>query len=161
MFSAKRSFKRLALPAMLAVSLLTFATGCAAPAPSSSPASSSASNSSSAEELDKEYQEWQLKYAECMRGQGQEISDPEPDGSFKMEMTEDDSAYKAADETCTKEVGDPPGQTGGSEMINDEYMLDLARCLREAGYDVPDPTDGALSLPDVSEDALKACESGS
>jgi len=160
--TTRRSIKRLAVPAMLGASLLAFVTGCAAPATSTPPTSSSTSSSSSADDPDKDFLQWQLKFAECMRGQGQNVSDPEPDGSVTMEMPEDAAAYEAATATCTEEVGAPPAQTGGAKDNVDEDMLKAAQCLRDAGYDVPDPTGGGLGLPSgVTDEALEACDLGS
>ena len=48
--------------------------------------------------------------------------------------------YEAASKVCTKKLGEmpiPPGMPSPEEM--QESMLKFAKCMREAGYDYPDP----------------------
>lgn len=104
---------------------------------------------------------WQIDFAECMRGQGIDMPDPEPGRAAEAVGPGDDmDAYSAASEVCLEELGEPP-IPGGDEAIEEqrESNLELAQCFRENGIDVVDPKPGeGFAMPDdVPEDVLEAC----
>jgi hypothetical protein len=82
-------------------------------------------------------------------------------------------AYGAASKICSEKLGEmptPPGMPSPEEM--QKGMLAFAKCMREAGYDYPDPEvskDGAISMqamamdeldPQVMEDCSKESDMG-
>lgn len=96
-----------------------------------------------------------------MREHGQNVADLAPDRSVSMEMPDDAAAFEAASASCIEEIGAPPAQTGKSKENASEDILKAAQCLRDAGYDVADPTGGALGIPTgVPEEALEECDLG-
>ncbi|MDR6868020.1 hypothetical protein J2Y69_002628 [Microbacterium resistens] len=163
--STRRS--RFAVAGALAATLLALVTACAAPgaAPGSAPDPSSAkggaaSSSKGGGDAEKEFQDWQLKFAECMRGEGIDMPDPSKDGaSVTLEIPADSTAFDAASNTCQKKLGTPPSIDGKSEQEVLDEQLKTAQCLRDAGIDVEDPKPGqAMGLPmDVPEDVIKKC----
>jgi hypothetical protein len=99
-----------------------------------------------------------LDFVECLRDQGVDIADPQvdadgnlvlnpeaPAGVDAAEQSEADHArfrddYEAAQEVC----GEPPedavaGFDHGDEAEHDDNQLAYAQCMRDAGFDVPDP----------------------
>jgi hypothetical protein len=107
------------------------------------------------------FDDWQLEYAACMRGKGVNIPDPSG-GSMQLDDGGDPEALAAATEECREELGDPPVPEGGFEADDEQMtadMLKTAQCLRDRGYEVPDPDpETGLSLPDdVPVEALEIC----
>jgi hypothetical protein len=141
----------LAVPAML----LAFTACSAAPGPADS-----ASPSSGAIDRDA----WALRFAQCLRDNG--IDAPDPDGSGRGAAITMDDAYKAASRTCEKKVGTAPPLSSDEEqkMAKDlqEAALKAAKCYRDNGIDVPDPSEGKLpTVPsDVPQEIEAACGFG-
>lgn len=121
---------------------------------SAGPEASTTEASGSAQTAD----DWQVDYEDCMREAGVDFSDKSADITM-------DSAFAAADESCKEKLGPSPAGDGKKPSADEkqeayERQQKVADCLREAGYDVPDPDEnGALSgMPDtVTQDALLAC----
>lgn len=91
------------------------------------------------------------QYAKCMREHGIDMPDPKTDGDGGVMMgvpagkAEDRDKMAKADEACRKHLpngGEPPEMT--AEDIDN--MRETAKCLRELGYDVADPTEAAPYL---------------
>ena len=99
-----------------------------------------------------------LDFVECVRDQGVDIADPQVDADGKLvlnpealgggdagEQSETDHArfrddFEAAQEVC----GEPPedavaGFDHGDDAEHDDNQLAYAQCMRDAGFDVPDP----------------------
>lgn len=96
------------------------------------------------------YEDWSLEFEKCMRAEGVELhsSDAGSEGSFGTAQG-DPTLLDEAQETCIANVGEPPVQDGEqSSTETDEIMLTFAQCMREAGYNYPDPqpADGDSSL---------------
>lgn len=104
----------------------------------------------SAEASDKDAEQQMLDYAECLRGQGLDVPDPEfdedggaritrrADGDGGQRVTPED--FDKAREVC----GDPPAPPGGGGGRPDQAefqdaALAFAKCMREQGIDMPDP----------------------
>lgn len=108
------------------------------------------------------FEEYQLAFAKCMRGKGIDMEDPNANG---QEITKDDGGFMEAAEACQSEIGKPPareGDSGNQGNSNDALRaehLEIAKCLREHGVDVPDPAPGEdLDFPnEVPEDAFETC----
>jgi hypothetical protein len=148
--------------AVAAVPLLVSLMGACGTAdtPSNPAASSSASPGKQSFES---FDEFQLAFSGCMREHGVDMPDPSGDGSLRLEAGGDMAAFEAASNACREQLGTPPAPKGGGEGKTDEEMLadhlKIAKCLREHGVDVPDPTlDSPIEVPqDVPEEALTTC----
>lgn len=108
------------------------------------------------------FEDYQLAFADCMRGKGIDMEDPNNGG---QSITQADDAFLEAADACQSEIGEPPARedtTGNqgpsSETLREEH-LEIAACLREHGVDVPDPAPGEdLAIPsDVPADAFDTC----
>jgi hypothetical protein len=106
--------------------------------------SAGASGSSKAD-----FREAALKHARCMREHGIDVPDPKPgpDGGLRLEMRADGvdkQAVQRAEEACRKYLEDvrPPELSPEKEREFREQALKHARCMREHGIDMPDPTFG-------------------
>jgi hypothetical protein len=145
----------------LSVALVATLAACSAPAesPSSSPTDAAPPGESAAAAPDKEFLEWQLSFAECMRGEGVEQPDPGKDGSVSLPLDTDPDAYAAAAETCEATLGPPPAATEESDQAVLDEELKSAQCLRDEGYDVEDPKPGEpFGIPaEASSEALQKC----
>lgn len=112
-----------------------------------------ATTSSAGEDLTDE--ERTLKFAECMRDNGIEMSDPEGDGPPMIEQGSDTSLaeVEAAHEKC-KEYA-PSGGSGDGRQLDPEdaeRMRGVAQCMRDNGFpEFPDPDeDGRLVIGEES-----------
>ncbi|SEG93187.1 hypothetical protein SAMN05444920_10856 [Nonomuraea solani] len=89
-----------------------------------------------------------LKFAQCMRENGVDVPDPEPDG--KMMMKFDGSVpqekVEAAQEACKQYA--PSGQRqGGGDPKAAENLRKLAQCMRDNGVEsYPDPEGGMMRI---------------
>lgn len=105
------------------------------------------------------FEEYQLAFAACLREQGIDIADPTSGG---QSITQDDGGLAQAIENCQDDLGRPPGQDGeittDPGTVRDEHLR-IAGCLRELGFDVPDPgAGGDLVIPsEVTVEALDSC----
>jgi hypothetical protein len=92
-----------------------------------------------------------LEYARCMRERGVDVPDPQPgaDGlrsMFTDEGLRNDPAFQAADRECQKHLQDLISQIDEDQRRElEDARLELARCMREKGFDVPDPRSGPPS----------------
>ena len=88
-----------------------------------------------------------LAYTKCMREHGVDIPDPKP-GARGLSITPPKgtppSTMDAADEACRKhlEAIKPPEMSEEEKREFREAALAHARCMREHGIDIPDPTFG-------------------
>ncbi|WP_053207506.1 hypothetical protein [Jiangella muralis] len=96
-------------------------------------------------------------FAECMRENGFDMPDPEigPDGSMTMQgLPMGDPVAEAALDACADLM--PASQSGGDvdEGALQDALLAYAQCMRENGYDMPDPdfSGGAIPLPSVPQE---------
>jgi hypothetical protein len=130
---SKRLAHRIAALAAVPLVIGMFA-GCAAAGGSDEPSPSGSNGAKYSS-----YEDWHIAYADCMRGEGQQVSDTQ-DPSKSVAMT---PAYEAADKECEVKLGPAPGKDGkdAADSNNDE-MLAVAKCFRDAGLDVPDPKPG-------------------
>ncbi|MEU6642688.1 hypothetical protein ABZ863_09050 [Saccharomonospora sp. NPDC046836] len=144
----------LAVPLLLAV-LNACSTADDTPAPDSSPESGNARSYDS-------FDDYQLAFAECMRGRGVDMPDPDSDG-MDFGTGGDMDAFVEAAEACQDELGQPPAPEGSGSPVSDEERLaeylEIAECFRANGIDVADPQPGgALDLPDdISSEVFEEC----
>jgi hypothetical protein len=132
---------------------------------------------------DAAYEEWSIDFTACMKGEGVdmsmtfasaggEVSNGEASGDVEMAEPVDPGevdleAMEAAHEKCIDEVGEPPVPPGAPDADEmNEAMLAFAACMREAGYDYPDPeisSDGgvvamqAMPADDIDPAVMEAC----
>jgi hypothetical protein len=120
---------------------------------------------------EQERREAELEYAKCMREHGVDFPDP-VNGRFEFRGTRaEQGKVDEAQEACRsilERVG-PPELDEQQQAELREAALAFAKCMREHGVDMPDPTfrdDGGMlqTLPQGArddpkfEDAQKACE---
>lgn len=105
------------------------------------------------------YEDWAARYDSCLDAAGF-------DSSFRsgetVQTEADTEAYNKAIQDCVKKVGEPPAQE--NQMSDDEIFqaqLTFAKCLRDRGYDYPDPEKGGMSpaidTSVISADDVDAC----
>jgi len=84
-----------------------------------------------------------LKFAQCMRENGVDMPDPSPGGGIRISgegMSQEQ--MEAAQEACQKWMDMAEPDDAGHELSEEEkqQFLDMAECMRDRGYDFPDPT---------------------
>ena len=108
-------------------------------------------------------EDYNLKFAQCLRDAGFNVSDPSANKDVRSEDTGGDpAAFNAASQECEKKLGPAPGAS--SDDLNDPETLDagvkMAECLRSEGYDVKDPEPGkglSLDLGTIPDSAIQKC----
>ncbi|HWO63344.1 MAG TPA: hypothetical protein VNO31_25255 [Umezawaea sp.] len=150
------------LAAVAAVPLLVSLLGaCGAADTASNPAASS--SASSGKRTFESFDEFQLAFAGCMREHGVNMPDPNGDGGIQIDASGDMTAFENASKECREQLGTPPAPKGGGKGKTDEELLadhlKIAKCLREHGVDVPDPTvSSPLAVPpNTPEDVMTTC----
>jgi hypothetical protein len=112
-----------------------------------------------AKDADRDPQQAALDFARCMREHGVDMPDPEVDDKGRVRVRigaggpgggtrPDPAKLEAAQKACGSLMGggDGPGQLDPAER---DAMVAFARCMREHGIDMPDPTgDGLLMRRD-------------
>ncbi|MFC4563790.1 hypothetical protein ACFO4E_18170 [Nocardiopsis mangrovi] len=129
-------------------------TGCGATGGSEEGSGGSAGGVTGASSADRE--EALLEYTECMRDNGVDMPDPDPDGGA-LEALEMNETTEAALEECEDLM--PVNPDAPSEEEQHERALALAECMRENGIDVPDPQPGQglqLTQGDGSDEQREA-----
>ena len=95
------------------------------------------------DEADLDPDDAMLKFAQCMREQGVDMPDPEPGGGIRINgegMSQEQ--MEAAQAACQKWMDMAEPEDGGRELTEEEKQsfLDMAQCMRDRGYNFPDPT---------------------
>jgi hypothetical protein len=105
-------------------------------------------SAASAEEREARAREAALEFAQCMRENGVDMPDPEVGEGGRLAFRsrapgmDDRAALERAQEACQKHLeGIRPEEPSAEEESEfREKALNHARCMREHGIDVPDPT---------------------
>jgi hypothetical protein len=122
----------------------------------------------------KDPQQAALDFARCMRGHGVEMPDPEVDDQGRIKVRigaggagrrPDPKKLEAAQKACGNLLGGGDGDRQLDPAERDA-MVAFARCMREHGIDMPDPTGDGLTVrrddkgrgPDPDSEAFKAAE---
>jgi hypothetical protein len=125
------------------------------------------SSASGGHESAADEEETQLEFAACMRAQGIEVEDPKPGESLTIGNT-DDPATKKAIAACDHRLGIAGQELSAEE--NEEFKegwLAFAKCVREHGVDMADPTfkgngkvllDRTATASPAFESAREACQ---
>jgi hypothetical protein len=109
---------------------------------------------SSASDRESRNRDAALAFAKCMREHGVDIPDPQP-GERGIRIMPGKGVspeqQREADEACRKHLEglEPPELSEEQEQKMRDAALAHARCLREHGIDVPDPTfdeDGGIQM---------------
>jgi hypothetical protein len=82
-----------------------------------------------------------LNFASCMRKEGVDFPDPQPDSEGNLADV-DQGALQAAQEACQDELQGAQGALGADQTELNDAFLEFAQCMRENGVDVPDPEPG-------------------
>jgi hypothetical protein len=106
-----------------------------------------AAGGSPAADADKKAQDAQLKFARCMREHGVDMPDPKPGERgirLQPQAGVSQGTMQAADKACRKYLQDlkPREMSPEQEKKFRDAALAHARCMREHGVDMPDPTFG-------------------
>lgn len=109
-------------------------------------------------DFESDFADWRIKFDECMKDEGIELpalGTTSSEGSGNGETLTlpdagsiDMDALQEASKTCIAKVGEAPVDPSApsAEEMN-EMMLTFAKCMRDAGYDYPDPviSEGGMS----------------
>jgi hypothetical protein len=97
-----------------------------------------------------EFQDAALAYAQCMRDHGIDVPDPtftDDGGGMTQRIPEgedpESDEFQAAEEECRSAMEDAlpePEQLSPQEQAErQDQLLEMAQCMRDKGYDMPDP----------------------
>lgn len=143
--------RRLVAASALAFLLALTAAGCGGnngddtadgDLPVAADASSGAPSDDSSTGGDLDPQDAMLKFAQCMREHGIDMPDPEPGGGISLNGEGlSEAEMEAAQAACQKWMDMAEPEDGGHELTEEEKQsfLDMAQCMRDRGYDFPDP----------------------
>ena len=123
----------------------------------------------------KDPQEAALEFAKCMREHGVDMPDPEVDSQGRMRVTigspggngkrPDPKKLNEAQQACGHLMGGGGDGPGKLDPKAQDAMLAFARCMREHGIDMPDPSGDGLVFnrkrgqgPDPSSSKFKEAE---
>jgi hypothetical protein len=100
----------------------------------------------SAQQASRDFEDAALDYAECVREHGVDMPDPQ-NGGFVITPDTDptqqnEDTFRSADAKCRKHLENvkPPQISEQDKEAFQKAALEHARCMRERGIDMPDPT---------------------
>jgi len=106
-------------------------------------------------------EQWRSDVDSCMLTAGFDITGGE-NGNESVDTSQFDmEAFDKAYTTCIKKIGDAPvdpNQLSEDEMF--DVQLAFAKCMRDSGYDFPDPVKGGMGGafgPEINPDDVDAC----
>jgi hypothetical protein len=88
-----------------------------------------------------------VKFAECMRERGIDVQDPKAGAQGLRDMLadadRDDPAFREAERECGKHLEKLVSEIDDDQRREfDDARLEFAECMRQKGFDVPDPPSG-------------------
>jgi hypothetical protein len=105
---------------------------------------SSSDDAATDDEPDLDRDDAMLKFAQCMREHGVDMPDPEPGGGVRINGAGiPPEQMEAAQADCQKWMDMAMPEDGGGRELTEEQkqsFLDMAACMRDRGYNFPDPT---------------------
>ena len=137
------------LTAIAVILVLGLSTGCgddsSKDGDSALPDAAGASSKAPADddEADLDPEDAMLKFAECMREQGVDVPDPTAGGGIHVDgRGVPQEQMEAAQAACQKWMDMAEPEDGGEPLTEEEKQsfLDMAACMRERGWNYPDPT---------------------
>jgi hypothetical protein len=106
-------------------------------------AAGASSDAATGDEEDLDPEDAMLKFAQCMREHGVDMADPEPGGGVRINGKGLSEEQMESAQAACQEYMDMarPEDGGGGELTEEEKQsfLDMAACMREHGYNFPDP----------------------
>ena len=145
--------------ALVAVTGVICALGMVAGCGGKDSAGAAASASNAAQSAE----DYNLKFAQCLRDAGFNVSDSDSDKDIRtQDVGGDAAAFNTAVEECEKKLGTPPGAStqGPDDPEILQSSIALAECLRNDGYDVKDPEPGkglSLDVGTIPQEAIEKC----
>jgi hypothetical protein len=145
---------------LLCTGLAACGGGDAASSPAPAASSASPASGDSPPSGDAQFQ-WELRFVSCLRDHGIQVADPDPVKGAPDVVH--DAAFLAASKACQAKIGEPPTVTAnrGRQKNYLPGQLKAAKCLREHGYDIPDPSlERPFFIPadvDVTQADLDTC----
>jgi hypothetical protein len=119
--------------ALFLVPLLFTATACAvADTPTSATSAPASVNPSDA----------QVEFARCMRENGVEMSDPKAGGGMGIDPNVPKDKLQRAMKACERWMRAGTGQIDPDDPKVRDAMVRFTGCMRENGFDMPDPPTG-------------------
>jgi len=97
---------------------------------------------SDADEPDLDPEDAMLKFAQCMRDEGVDVPDPTDGGIHVDGRGLSREQMEAAQAACQKwmDLAEPEGAGEPLSEEEKQSFLDMAACMRERGWNYPDPT---------------------
>ena len=100
-----------------------------------------------------------LAYVRCLRANGMDVPDPDPNGMIQIApgtATPEQNQMESLDGMCKAEREALQGSLGEPDKDFHDKALKMARCMREHGIDMPDPTPnpGGGATLNLDEDLL-------
>ena len=95
------------------------------------------------DEADLDPEDAMLKFTQCMRDNGVDVPDPGPEGDVHVDGRGlSQEQMEAAQAACQKWMDLAEPEDGGEPLTEEEKQsfLDMAACMRERGWNFPDPT---------------------
>ena len=85
-----------------------------------------------------------LKFVRCMREHGIDMPDPDENGSVISRVGEggfdpQSEEFRAANEACEEYAPSMDGVSEEDAAQLQDQMREMAECMRDAGFDIPDP----------------------
>ncbi|WP_158548680.1 hypothetical protein [Blastococcus sp. TF02A-26] len=81
-------------------------------------------------------------FAQCLRDNGVDVRDPAPGRPVVVDGSVDQAALAAAQEACRDLAPVGGGGGAGAALPDIDALVALSGCLRDRGFDVPDPRPG-------------------
>jgi len=111
--------------------------------PDASTSASASESASGDDEADLDPEDAMLKFTQCMREHGVDVPDPGPEGDVHVDgrgLSQDQ--METAQAACQKWMDMAEPEDGGEPLTEEEKQsfLDMAACMRERGWNFPDPT---------------------
>ena len=166
--------------ALLGLGLALALAACGAPSDGDQVASltggqATTTTGAGAKDAGEDPQQQAIEFARCMREHGVDMPDPEVDDKGRVKVRvgmaggngrrPDPKKLDEAQKACGGLLGgggDGPGQLDPAAR---DAMVDFARCMREHGIDMPDPTGDGLVMrkdsgggPDPESEAFRQAE---
>jgi len=141
----------------LAVIAITLAAALSACGSTGSSSSSESTKSPSAAATNAASNDPNLVFAQCMREKGFDVPDT---GLTPDQFANATDAFNSAVNACMEEVSSLVGEE--NDLTNDPHARELltkgTQCLRDLGYDVPDPgQNGVVDVRNVPSEAVSKC----
>ncbi len=165
-----RTRRRSWFGAVLAIPLLVTLAACGSSASSQVASLNTSASPSASTTADASTS--QLAFAKCMRENGVDMPDPDPNGGFgagQRNINPTDPKFQAGLKKCQSLMTSGGQMNRTFDAASQQKMLDLAKCVRQHGVDMPDPqfdangkmsmdgsVSGLMSNPKFSS-AMQAC----